>query len=336
MTDATPISLPRVVALPAARRSVIVCALLALLLAAMAAPAARAEGLDGKDWRHALYVVADLSTRPAAAPVVVLLGGSTSRESTISDGAWRAQIAGRGGPAVIAHNLSSRNQSFAQDLHLVSRLPSTPTLVFIGVNPHRFCASPNLQFAMDTITFDPQPQHVYSERRVLPEAEKERIARDWIPKQYPKFDERFSYNLGMLELVIKACLERGHRPVLLDLPRNADVVGDRLDLPVGRYSRACLELSARYETPFVSFVNGAGLTSRDFFDNAHLVETGRAKYQRKLSDTTVALLREYGMAVNDRPARTPANEVADWSVSPWSDLPAFLLREEPVVALAAE
>jgi len=267
---------------------------------------------------------------------VLLTGGSAGRESTISDGAWREQIASRGGPTVVAHNLSSRNQSFAQDLHLVSRLPRTPTLVFIGVNPYRFCASPNLEFVMDTITFDPQPQHVYSDRRVLTGKEKDQIAEDWVPKQYPKFDERFYYNLGMLELVIKACRDRGFRPVLLDLPRNVDAIGDRLDLPVGRYSRACLEISARYDIPFVSFVTGAGLTSRDFFDNAHLVETGRAKYQRTLSDTTVDLLREYGMAVDRRRRNAPANEVARWSVSPWSGLPSFLLRDELTVSLAAE
>jgi hypothetical protein len=316
-------------------RRAVFAAFVACSLGVIAAPAARAEGLDGRDWRHALYVVADLSTRPVTAPTVVLLGGSAGRECTIGDRAWGEQIASRGGPAVVAHNLSSRNQSFAQDLHLVSQLPRTPTLVFIGVNSYRFCASHNAEFVTDTITFGPEAQHHYSERRVLSEAEKKQIARDWVPKQYPKFDERFYYNLGMLELVIKECLDRGFRPVLLDLPRNVDVIGDRLDLPVGRYSRACLEISARYDIPFVSFVTGAGLTSSDFFDNAHLVETGRAKYQRVLSDTSVGLLREYGMAVKDRKAQDPVNEVADWSVSPWSGLPAFLLRAETAPALTA-
>ena len=106
---------------------------------------------------------------------------------------------------------------------------------------------------------------------------------------------------------------------------------------MGRYSRACLELSARYDIPFVSFVTGAGLTSRDFYDNAHLVETGRAKYQRKLSDTTVGLLARVRHGGGRQQARGPsANEVADWSVSPWSDLPAFLLREEPTPAPTAD
>ena len=220
------------------------------------------RGLDGRDWRHALYVVSDLSTRPAPTPVVVLLGGSAGRECTVSDGTGASRSRDRGGPTVVARNLSSRNQSFAQDLHLVAQLPRTPTLVFIGVNPYRFCASPTSSSVVDTGTFDPQPQHAYSERaHPRPRREGADRRRTGSRQQYAKFDERFYYNLGMLELVIKACLERGFRPVLLDLPRNTDVIGDRLDLPVGGYSRACLELSARYDIPFVSFVTGAGLES---------------------------------------------------------------------------
>jgi hypothetical protein len=296
---------------------------------------ARADPVPSRDWMRSLYAVAGLSTRPASTPVVLLLGGSAARESTIGNSNWRDQIARRGGPPVVALTLASRNQSFAQDLHLVRGLPDGPTLVFVGVNLYRFCASPLQQFVMDPGPFARESAHRYSRDHLLSAERKDEIAAQWMRKHYRKFAERFVFNVGVLEEVVRTCLERGMHPVILDLPRNVAVIGDRLNVPIEAYSRACLELSARYHVPFISYVTGADLQSSDFYDNAHLVEPGRAKWQSRLSNATVDLLREYGMTAFD-PQPSPGadgaganGEAGDWVVSPWSSLPAFVPRGEP-------
>jgi hypothetical protein len=303
----------------------VVGALLVVLLTVGGGEWRSARGADPAthDWMRSLYVVSDLATHPPQTPVVLLLGGSSTRESTISDHSWSDQIVSRGGPRVVTRNLSSRNQTFAQDLHLVGLLPSTPTVVFIGVNVGRFFADPTTRFQAEPGPYERLSQHRYTKQRILTPQRKERVAAEWMRRRYPPFAERFAANRAALEQVVATCLERGLRPVMLDMPRNTAVIGDRLDVPIGEYSRACAELAARYRVPFVSFVSRAGLESGDFFDIAHLVEPGRAKWQRLLSDTTVDLLTEYGMTVAGEPPPETNGEIHDWCVSSRIGVPVF-------------
>jgi hypothetical protein len=46
--------------------------------------------------------------------------------------------------------------------------------------------------------------------------------------------------------------------------------------------------------------------NRDFFDLAHLVEPGRVKFQRLLSDKTVRLLGRYDMVPDPEPTVSPS------------------------------
>jgi len=313
--------------------------LVALVLAATGErSAARSEYVVTRDWLRSLYVVSDLATHPSTTPVVLLLGGSAGRECTFSDRSWGEQIVRRGGPRVVVRNLSSRNQTFTQDLTLVRQLPrGAPTLVFIGVNVGRFNMPPTITFPTWAVPYERVDQHRYSKRRILSPERKERIATEWMERRFPVFSARFAYNLAALEQVVFACFERGLQPVLLDLPRNTPVIADRLDEPVGIYSRACRALAAGYGIPFVSFVSRAGFESEDFFDIAHLVEPGRAKWQLLLSDTTIALLTAYGMTIRDgEPA--PANgALHDWCVSPVTSLPVFVpQRGESAAGLSAD
>ena len=48
--------------------------------------------------------------------------------------------------------------------------------------------------------------------------------------------------------------------------------------------------------PYDDFIARIGLVNRDFVDVAHLVEPGRAKYQRRLSQVVVTRLKQYGLA----------------------------------------
>ena len=47
--------------------------------------------------------------------------------------------------------------------------------------------------------------------------------------------------------------------------------------------------------PYEDFVARIRLVSGDFVDLSHLVESGRAKYQRRLSRLVVAKLKQYGL-----------------------------------------
>jgi hypothetical protein len=260
------------------------------------AEAARAAA--SADWLHALQVVADLRAQPPKRPLVLMIGSSIVRESTVSDASWAAQVRQRGGPLVAAYDLGSRNQSFSQDVKLVPYLPKVPTIVFIGVDVVRFVSAPS-HLAVALPKANPVPSgydpHRYSSARVLPAAQKRKLVSDWMQNRYPVFSRYYSYNRGQLEKLIKACLARGLHPVLLDTPRNTAIIGRAFDRPVNRYRAACRQLAAKYGIPFVDMVGTARFANADFFDMWHAVQPGRAKWQLLLSDQTIKLLQRYGL-----------------------------------------
>jgi hypothetical protein len=95
----------------------------------------------------------------------------------------------------------------------------------------------------------------------------------------------------VLEELVVACLARGFEPVLLDLPRNTQVVGDQFDEPIARYHEGCEALAETYGVPFVDLVDEAGLVSTDFYDLTHLIGSGQAKWEPLLARTAAELLQ---------------------------------------------
>ncbi len=294
----------------------------ALWSAGAASPAAARDGgtvrlgdvtkglMGGSDWYHALDVIAAVAKAPPEVPLVVLVGGSCARECTVGDGDWATQVDRRGGPPVVTYNIGSRNQTFYEDVALVKGLPAqVPTIVYIGVNMGRF-TSP---YTRKDVPLTPDPdksarhsQHHYSRTRILTLAQKKALIPDWLTRRYPVFKARFKYNLGQLERLVRACKRRGFHPVLLELPRNMAVIGGAFDRPIQRYHRGCKALAWKHGVPFVNFVRAARLVNRDFFDLAHLVEPGRVKFQRLLSDRTVRLLKRYDMVPEPMPSPSPS------------------------------
>ena len=67
---------------------------------------AGARGASGADWSRVLAALAWMQADTPGKPVVVLLGGSAARESTISDQSWRDQIVAKGGPETLAWNMA--------------------------------------------------------------------------------------------------------------------------------------------------------------------------------------------------------------------------------------
>lgn len=98
------------------------------------------------DYMFVSWTVGHLKKDPPAKPLAVLLGGSSGREALVSGPSLAAEVKADGGPDIVAHNLSSRMQRYAQSWAIVDNLPDTPTTVLVGVNLGRFTTSPESNF----------------------------------------------------------------------------------------------------------------------------------------------------------------------------------------------
>ncbi len=275
----------------------------------------------GSDWQHAVQIVANLRAQPPTAPLVVLLGGSSARECTVSDSDWEAQIGQLGGPQVDAYNLGSRNRTYAQDLDFVKLLPANqPTIVYLGINLSRFCnppSSPTITLPSPLIPPPPYNQHIYSiTKRIQLKSTKRFYVKYWLKRRLPQFNSNFAYNMGVIKHIIQACQASGLHPVLVDLPRDLPIIGHSFDVPVGAYHLACKKLAAKYKIPWLSFVSACKFVNGDFFDIFHTVEPGRVKFQYLLSQRTVALLNAYGMTPSPSPSPSPSPPSPSPSASP--------------------
>ena len=74
-------------------------------------------------------------------PGLYLLGGSSARESIVGGDSLAAEIREAGGPDVVAYDLGSINQNFAESLSVVDAAPDTPAWLLVGINLGRFTAT---------------------------------------------------------------------------------------------------------------------------------------------------------------------------------------------------
>jgi hypothetical protein len=283
---------------PRVRLTTPVIALLvcAAVLLAFAGPAA-ATYYSGADWDHIVTTLAAFDKRAPAVPVVYLLGGSAARESITSEPGWTAQIRSLGGGKVRALDFGSSSQSFKNDLKIVSAMPAVPTVVLIGLNVGRYTSIPPKTLARSVRVFrggvyDPHRFHAGDQ---LSDASKRGIVRQWLAVKYPRFRQRYAGNNATLRALIALCQERGFYPVLVELPANLQIIGRSWSAARDRYRRGARTAATDFGIPYEDFVARIGLVSGDFVDVAHLVEPGRAKYQRRLSRLVVSKLKQYGL-----------------------------------------
>jgi hypothetical protein len=262
--------------------------------AAAASGGASATASGGADWTRVLKILAFMKGAPPAKPVVVLLGGSAARESTVSDADWRRQIEQAGGPATLAWNLGSRNRTLAQNVAIVKALPKGPTIVYIGINLGSFTSTQKTaSISIPSPTSTPpslQQPHQYTKGRILTTARKKALVGEWLADRYPVFKRSFPASAGVLATLIQTCKDRGFYPVLFELPRDTPVIGGELNAPTTRYRDTCVALSKKHDVPWVSFVSRAKLPNSSFYDLWHLVEPGRAVWQKLLSAETAEIL----------------------------------------------
>jgi len=267
------------------------------------------KGAD-QDRDHCLQIIANLRAKPPVTPTVLLLGGSSARESTIDDADWAAQIERLGGPTVTTYNLGRKHDTYELDRAMIKLLPQDiPAIVYIGINLGRFCNAPTYPtVTLPDPEFPPRVyyQHVYSIHKYVQSASLKRYyVHYWTALRWPEFRAHYRYDLGVVDSLVRDCKERGLHPVLLDLPRDLPIIGHAFDSPVAAYTAGCKSVAAKYDVPFVSFVSAAHFVDGDFFDIFHLVEPGRVKYQKLLSEKTVALAAKYDLH-DPEPTPTPS------------------------------
>ncbi len=264
------------------------------------------------DWHHLLQVLGYLTADRLTHPVVFLMGGSVTRECTINDLSWRRQIVKLGGPGVMAFNLGSTNQSFDHNIAMVRQLPDVPTLVIIGVNMGRYTWKPPPAGAAarrvspaEGSVIEPYAQHRFTVEHILSDEAKRELLFEWLGKRQPMFRENFRYNAGKLDELVAVCLERGFHPVILNMPLNEEIIQNVMDRYRARIAANCEHVGAKYHVPYVDWMPRIDLVSGDFFDNWHLVEPGRVKWQLRLSRLTVELLDRYGIVEIPIPSPSP-------------------------------
>jgi hypothetical protein len=245
------------------------------------------------DWGRIADALAWMQAVPPTRPVVVLLGGSSARESTVSDKSWRDQIDAKGGPQTLAWNMGSHNRTMAQNLAIVKALPKDArTVVFIGINLGSFTSTqktatiklPSPAPSGDAISL--QQPHQYT--TALSTTKKRALVQQWISQRYPVYKANFAANAAILTKIIQLCQARHYTPVLLELPRNSSIIGTALDAPTAKYREKCRKLALTYHIPWMrQLVN---LPNADFYDLWHLLKPGQAVWQSKLSTMTSALL----------------------------------------------
>jgi hypothetical protein len=242
----------------------------------------------------------------SAPPTVYILGGSAARESIVGNGSLAAEIGRAGGPAVRVLDLGATNQTYFRDAALVGVMPKGPALVLIGVNPTRYTGSPpasagdaaGATAARATLAAAGEVQHRYRASAIRSDAEKTALAARWAAKREPLFNANFAANATELGRLVRLCRRRGFHPVLIELPIDLELAGGAFGRARARYRADSRRLAAQEDIPFLDFVAKAGLKNAEFYDLYHLVEPGRAKWQKRLSADIVPLLREYRIGVD--------------------------------------
>ena len=258
-----------------------------------------AEAASSSDWSRVLAALAYMQADSPTKPVVVLLGGSAARESTIDDESWRSQIVDKGGPATLAWNMGSGNRTMAQNVAVVKKLPKgADVVVLIGINLGAFTSSQKTaSITLPTpapTSVDLKQPHSYGVDKtgILSTTRKKALLQNWLATRYPVFKRNFANSAAVLETLIKTCQARGYKPVLLELPRNTQIVGSTLNAPTTKFRSRCAALHKKYDVPWIPLLTSK-IPSTSFYDLWHLVEPGRIIWQKLLSAKTAALLKQY-------------------------------------------
>jgi hypothetical protein len=293
------------------------------------------------DYMYVSWATSYLKKNPPSQPLAVLLGGSSGREALVSGPSLARQVKADGGPDIVAYNLSSRMQRYAQSWAIVDNLPDTPTTVLVGVNLGRFTTSPEsnynqvigreLLLKSDSLrrwvtdrsgehrysytilpgifsaltsyvqqketawlngkSAKPYKVHAFDLRKTLPDSEKRALVQTWLRKYYPAFKKVHRFDGDMLDGLIAEGKSRGLDMVIVELPWNSQIIGDRWAAAMAESQTRSSAIAEKYGVPYLDFNDEVDIPSEDFLDLSHLRPAGRAIWQSELARQ---LARLYG------------------------------------------
>jgi hypothetical protein len=126
----------------------------------------------------------------------------------------------------------------------------------------------------------------------LPLTRKHELVPRWMDRRWDGFRSNRKANLRAIGKLLELSKAKGLRPVLLEMPLDVRVVGDRLDRPRGAYRLAVRRLARHYHARYLSLQAASPLPTDSFWDLMHLLPPGSRIWQSRLSDRLVELLPE--------------------------------------------
>ena len=135
-------------------------------------------------------------------------------------------------------------------------------------------------------------QHQYTS--VFSQRKKESLVALWNRSRYPVFKQNLASNLQMLGEILRVCKERGVHAVVVELPINDALIGERFDAAQRAYQAPTRVLARRYGAPYVDVNSKVTIPSSDFHDLSHLVAPGRVIWQHALAKELARLMTTTG------------------------------------------
>lgn len=135
--------------------------------------------------------------------------------------------------------------------------------------------------------YDP---HFYDHLQPLTQSTKAGLVGEWIRSVRPLYQANFAANAALLDLFVRRAKQLGIGVVIVELPRNTEVLRDTLAADSLRYQQILRAYAARGDVVYVDFNDRLQLTSDDFYDLAHLRGSGRARWESALASPLAHLM----------------------------------------------
>ncbi len=105
-------------------------------------------------------------------------------------------------------------------------------------------------------------QHDFDDEPLMGEAEKLGVFEAWWRVRLPQFERNVDFNLTLLEALVERSRQRGFGVVIVELPRNEELIGSRWEAVDARYQPRARSIAAEHGVPYLDFNGGLGLHDR--------------------------------------------------------------------------
>lgn|GEM_PF-313556 len=140
------------------------------------------------------------------------------------------------------------------------------------------------------LPWTPYRLHRYTPAGRQSVARKEETVERWLDVRAPTFERYLDWNLDLLDETVALARERGFEVVLLELPWNEEIIGDRFEQAQEAYRAPCRQIAAERDATYLDLNPTLDLTSDDFYDLFHLVGDARARWQSALAEQLAAVV----------------------------------------------